>query len=320
MAPGGDMWLLTFYGPYPKLADWGKSYHGAYLIRFNIFTRKAECLGRPVADDSWPIHVWDWKRGRLFAVGEWGVVLGRGRDVGDNAYGDWDYGKFLVYDTRRRQIVHAEVPVVTGSNPPDRIRWWRRSLLLDRATGRVYGTECAPPFRLVCYDPDKRRFFRMNSALQAPMLSYTERKSKDGIFWIFDREGNFYKFWPDLDRVELIGKNWRKGEYIENLRLSPRERYLYYIASSGMNSPSYGMPVIQYDTRTGRRKVLAFLCDYYLEKYGYGTSNTYRLSLSSDGASIFTHVNGRFAPDRRNIGYGRPAIFQIHIPASERVE
>ena len=319
IAPNGDMWLLTFYGPYPKLADWGKTYQGGHLIRFNIFTRKAEYLGRPVKDDSWPIHNWDWKRQRLYAIGEWGVVLGAGRDQREG-YGDWDYGKLLVYDTQRRQVIHAEAPVVTGSNPPDRIRWWRRSLLLDRATGRVYGNECSPPYGFAGYDPDKKRFFRMKSALEAPLLSYTERKSKEGIFWLFDRAGNFYKFWPDRDRVELIGKNWRDGEYIENLRLSPRERYLYYIAASGQNSPSYGMPVIQYDIRSGRKKVLAFLCDYYLDKYGYGTSNTYGLSLSANGDSIFTHVNGRFAPDRKRIGYGRSSIFHIHIPAAERQE
>lgn len=66
--------------------------------------------------------------------------------------------------------------------------------------------------------------------------------------------------------------------------------------------------------------MLAFLCDYYLDKYGYGTSNTYGLSLSADGASLFTRVNGRFAPDRKSIGYGRPAILHIHIPASKRSE
>jgi len=52
----------------------------------------------------------------------------------------------------------------------------------------------------------------------------------------------------------------------------------------------------------------------------HNSGNTYGLSLSADGGSIFTHVNGRFAPDRKSIGYGRSSIFHIHLPASEREE
>ena len=28
ISPSGDAWLLTFFGPYPKYADWGKNYFG----------------------------------------------------------------------------------------------------------------------------------------------------------------------------------------------------------------------------------------------------------------------------------------------------
>jgi hypothetical protein len=202
----------------------------------------------------------------------------------------------------------------------ERIRWFRRSLLLDRSTGILYGNESVPPFQFVKYDPKTQRFSLMKSRLERPLISWTKEKSQDGIFWIFDDRGNFYKFYPDVDRTELIGKNWRSGEDIENLRLSPGGRYVYYISASEGSGASNGLPVIQYDTRSGRTKVLAFLFDYYFEKYGYGTLCTYGFTLSTDGSSLVAHVNGTFAPSRQQVRYGRPSIFEIHIPASERAD
>ena len=251
-------------------------------------------------------------------MGEWGTVLGRGRDFDWHGYSDDDYGKILVYDTKARKVLHGDVPVVTGSNPPDRIRWFRRSLLLDRATGMLYGTESAAPHRFVRYDPKSGRFSRMQSALESSMESWTDRRNAEGAFWVFDVAGNFYKFFPDRDRVAPLGKNWARGESIENLRLSPGERYVYYIAGSGQTGSRNGFPLVQYDTRTGRKKVLAFLFDYYFEKYGYGTLCTYGFALSQDGSSVVAYVNGTFVPSRQQVRYGRPSVFEIHIPASER--
>jgi hypothetical protein len=319
IAPNGDMWLLTFYGPYPKLADWGKNYHGGHLIRFNIFTRKAEYLGHPVADDSWPIHVWDWKRNLLLAVGEWGLHHDQDKQQGvrDQRF---DYGKILVYDTKARRLVYAGVPEAKGTKPPERIRWWRRGLLLDRETGMLYGAESVAPYRMARYDPRKNEFRWTKTQLKERLLSWPTTKSPDGAFWLFDYAGNMYKFFPKQDRVEEYGKNWLNGAYIQNMRLSPGGRYLYYISESSQEGSRYGLPLVQYDTLKNRKKVIAFLEDFYVDKYGYAASNTYGVSLSADGSSVFTHMNGRFAASREQAAYGRPAIYHIHIPASERAD
>jgi hypothetical protein len=273
-----------------------------------------------VQDDSWPISTWDWQRERLYAVGEWGTVLGTGHDFNWHGYNANDYGKILVYDTSSMKVLHANVPVVSGSQPPDRLHWFRRSLLLDRETGILYGTDSAPPYHFLKYDPATQEFSRMQSTLNAPLMSWTERKSKDGIFWVFDIRGNFYRFHPDKDKVEVIGKNWLHGEDIENMRLSPGGRFVYYIASSDEDKPQEGFPLIQYDTRTERKKVLAFLFDYYFEKYGYAIQGTYGIAVSKDGSSIVAHANGAFVPTRLQASYGRPSVIEIHIPASERAD
>jgi hypothetical protein len=319
VSPEGDMWLLTFFGPYPKKSDWGTNYHGGHLIHYNIYSREAEYLGRPVEDDSWPLHTWDWERNRLYAVGEWGMyqnpASGDDPDNWNPPDYTFDYGKILVYDTENRQLVRgATLPVDDATG--EEIHWFRRSLLLDRETGMLYGTECVAPYRMVRYNPDTDRFSRMQSGLESPMISGPLRKNSDGSFYVFTQDGGFYKFFPEKDSVEYIGRNWDDGTWTENMRLSPGGRYLYYISQSAMGGSRYGLPLIQYNTETDRRKVLVFLAPYYVDTYGYYPENTYGIALSQDGSTIFTHVNGDFGGFR----YGQPSIMHIHIPESEREE
>ncbi len=320
IAPNGELWLLTFYGPYPQPADWGGSYPGGRLLHANILTGEREFLGSPVSDESWPIHAWDWQRERLYAVGECGLY--EHDKFGDNwpGAGPWDYGQFLVYNTAAREVIHAAVPEVVTNGQRERLHWFRRGLLLDRETGRVYGSESTPPHRIARYDPETNAFCWLQSRLAAPLHHWQNQKTRDGAFWCFDQDGGFYKFWPDADRVESHGANWGSGEYVVNLCLSPGERFVYYAVATDISSARHGMPIVQYDTRTRRKKVLAFLVDFYLATYGYGISNAYGLSISKDGGSLFLHVNGQFCAARDEIGYGRPALLEIHIPESERRE
>ncbi len=317
IASNGDMWLLGFFGAYPRRSDWGTKYFGGSLIYHNIFTGKSECLGRPVEDDAWPIHTWDWQRNRLYAIGEWGVTNDGGFSGDEyrfNGYGAWDYGKLLVYDTKNRTIIYGQVPKVSTTS--ETIKWWRRGLLLDRETGKLYGTSTTSPYNFYSYDPISNKFSKMNANLSAPLISWPKRKNKDGSFYIFDRNGGFYKFYPEQDYVQRIGNNYG-STYTETMELSPGGRYLYYIPDSN-DAGELGFPIIQYDTQTGQNKVIAFLMEFYFLKYGYAPIGCYGLSLSSDGAHLYAHVNGRFGPDRSTYGGTRPSIIHVEIPASER--
>jgi|GEM_PF-1862937 len=317
IAPNGDVWLLGFWGAYPNRSYWGDIYNGGRFIKYNIYSRQAECLGQPVNDDGWPIHTWDWQRNRLYAIGEWGVT-NDGGFTGDvyrfNGYGSWDYGKLLVYDTQNRRVIHGDVPKIAGTN--ETVKWWRRGLLLDRTTGNLYGTATVSPYNFYKYDPNTNEFSRMNATLSAPMISWPKTKNSDGSFYVFDRNGGFYKFYPEQDRAQRIGSNYA-STYTESMRLSPGGRYLYYIPDSN-SAGGLGFPIVQYDTQTGQNKVIAYLMEFYFSKYGYAPIGSYGLSLSSDGAHLYAHVNGRFGPDRSTYGGSRPAIIHVEIPASER--
>jgi hypothetical protein len=322
VGPGGDMWLLTFFGPYPSKSDWGRNYFGGHLIRYNIYTQETEHLGIPVADESWPLFTWDWARNRLYAVGESGMFQDPSSGDAAASYNppayNWDYGKVLVYDTKNRTVIRGtSLPATAGG---EQLCWWRRSLLLDRSTGKLYGTECRDPHRFLCYDPATNAFTRMNASLQDVLNSWPDHvlggsqdaKNSDGSIFCFDQSGNFYEFFPEQDRVENLGKNWPKGELIENIELSPGHAYLYFVPTSGWEQ--MGFPLVQYNVETGRKKVIAFLSDYYMNKYGFGARCTYNVRCSKDGALAYIACNGNFG----NFDYGVLAHFCIHIPQSER--
>ena len=86
---------------------------------------------------------------------------------------------------------------------------------------------------------------------------------------------------------------------------------------SQTGSYKLGTPVVQYDTEKNRMKVIAFLRDFYDEKYNYHTGGPWGIEISTDGESLIFYTAGSFGEEP---AYRRPAMFQLHIPASERVE
>jgi len=102
--------------------------------------------------------------------------------------------------------------------------------------------------------------------------------------------------------------------------LSPDEKYLYYIPAAHGKSHLEGTPVVQFNIKTGTRKVLAFLFPYFHNKYGYIPSGTFCLKLDEKGEKLFALFNGAFAEYDTASGdvFGDPSVIVIDIPASER--
>ena len=305
-SPSGDMWLLSYFGPIPTEENWRKDYRGSWLIRLNTRSGEKENLGIALEGESWPYHNWDWRRNLLFGAGHRGNVF--------------------IFDTERRQRIYAGAP-------PDGIIWNSRGIMIDHETGVIYttdmGTDPGPQHQFVKYERRNNTFTRMKSRMpphpitgKATRLRSHTRKDADGAFWCLDMGGALFKFYPAEDRVEPVGINWgREGKYVANMSMSPAGRYIYYLPGADRMAHEYGTPVVQYDTTNGRKKVLAFLKDYYLEKYGYLVLGTYGIELDEKGESLFFYVDGRFTPaDQFRLGERRAGMFHLKIPASERVE
>jgi hypothetical protein len=274
---------------------------GGHLLTYNVFTGETVYHGVPFYGDSWPYHVTDTQTGVFMAIGA--------------------EGYFIAYDVRKRKLLY-------GGMPPDGIKWNERSTLLDERTGLLYSTDKSTADQtFICYDQRSNSFRRL--ACKVPpspatgkvsqLRAYTEVRTPDNFFYCMDWAGTFFKFWPDEERTEAVGINWDKeGVYTTSLDISPRFRYVYYVPASHGESWKWGAPVIQYDTKTNRRKVIAFLEKFYQETYGYCIGGTYGIELSADGSLLVIQMNGSFGPEATR--FEQPAIFAVHIPESERME
>ena len=96
--------------------------------------------------------------------------------------------------------------------------------------------------------------------------------------------------------------------------------YIYYIISVHGRGFEWGAPVIQYDTATRTKKVLAFLHPYYHDRYGFVNGGSYCFALSHDGSKLFIVFDGAFDEVRDLDTFGNPCIAVVHIPESERRE
>ena len=304
IGPGGDTWFLTYFGPGPTKQEWDTAYRGSWLFHFNIYSNELECLGIPLEGSSWPYYNYDYERNLLFGVShEDGIVIS--------------------YDTNARRMLY-------GGAAKHGIAWYSRCTMLDKETGVFYSSSPDPENpgvgRIVSYKRRNNEFTWLNSTLPAnPAMngklpgfrSHTSDKDDDGAFWCFTSQGMFFRFYPAEDRTELIGPNWGKnGYYTVNMSFSPGKRYIYYVPSQ-TGSYKLGTPVVQYDTEKNRMKVIAFLRDFYAEKFNYHTGGPWGIEISTDGESLIFYTAGSFGEEST---YRRPAMFQLHIPASERVE
>jgi hypothetical protein len=306
-SPDGDTWVLTYFGPAPSRWEWDHVYRGSWLIHYNCLTGKAENLGIPLEGASWPYHNYDYRQNLLFGVDH----------AGSNV---------IVYDTKEGRMVY-------GGAPPDNIRWYARCVMIDRDTGFIYTTDTASEEKqFIRYKRRNNEFTRMKAAVpvnpktgkRGDCRAHTERKGSDGAFWCFDNFGTVFRFYPDQDRTEYVGENWGKeGYYTANVTMSPGGRYFYYIPGIGYQY-GRGVPIVQYDTRTNKKKVIAFIYDYYLKKYGYGAVRPYGIEMDEKGESLFFYANGGFATPESGPWYSiemrRPGIFHVHIPEPERRE
>ena len=77
---------------------------------------------------------------------------------------------------------------------------------------------------------------------------------------------------------------------------------------------STGTPIVQYDTQTRRRKIVALLEAFYAEKYGCALKGTYSVTLDPAGDKLYVTWN----VSRTSRVWDCCALTVVHIPESER--
>ncbi len=217
--------------------------------------------------------------------------------------------RFLAYDVENREKL-LEAP-----------EGFPRYAIFSSTTGKVYWNNNGGKV----YDPADNT---IREAPQIPDVRAATRETPQGIVYAFSQRrhedmparGNIWAFNVNTEEVTDLGYVQAADHtYVTAMESDPSGRYVYYVAGSHGNIINEGTPVMQYDTRTGTAKVLAFVGPYYDKTYGYTPDGTFGIGLSSDGAKLYITWNG----NRRGLRTGSRdwetcAMMVIHIPESER--
>jgi hypothetical protein len=308
--PRPHIWFCTYWTEYPepRREDFATGYRGGHIVSCDPSTDEFVDYGVPVVRASWPYHRIDLQRGILYAVGM--------------------FGEFLSWDINQQRTRWA-------GYLPEGMRWWVRAILIDRESGMVYTSNDAPADtlkHLIRYDPEQNRFFKLKAHVPPNaitgtydhMRAQTRDRGPDGLYYAVTYSGEMFTFNPQTEEVADKGLNWTGEErYTASMDRSPGGRYVYYLPGAHGLGYADGSPIVQYDTRTGRKKVIAFLFPYYFRKYGYIPGGSFSIKLDNKGEKLFIVWNGAFAePDARNKlqAFGHCSVMVVTIPESERVE
>jgi hypothetical protein len=191
-----------------------------------------------------------------------------------------------------------------------------RYAILSRSTGRLYwrGNESG---RGLVYDPEANT---ISGSPNVPDVRSATRETRDGIVYgTSDLSDVIWAFDTRSQTLTELGRG-ASGEktYITAMEADPTGRYLYYVPGAHGGIAAEGTAIMQFDTRTRTRKVIAFVAPYYRARYGYTPDGTFGIGLSDDGATLYVTWNGNRVGQSGARYWDATALMVVHIPESER--
>lgn len=272
-------------------------YKGDWIIRCDPKTGKSEVVAHgPVPKHCIPCSVLD--PDRMIFYG--GTAPGSGSD---------DAGvQFFAYDIAQRKLLYS------GPDGPPRY------MIFARSTGKIYyvpGKEGAVD-ELVSFDPAKGSApVKIKASLG---LRAATQETPQGLVYTVSKGGKggqtmIYSFNAKTEEAQVVGPAAvGTAEYITSIDADPTGRYLYYIPGAHGGGEKDGSAVVQFDTRTKQRKVIAFLHPYFKEKIGATPVGTFSSAVDPAGDKLYITWNVR----RESRAWDCCALTVIHIPESER--
>ena len=216
---------------------------------------------------------------------------------------------FFAWDVRKKKLLHS-----CEGGP-------YRYLIFARSTGRVYFLR-EDGGALMRYDPESGKppvkiegsLGLRSATMETPGgIVYTVSTRRNGSLWSFNTKTE--------EILKLGPAAVASQDYVTTLDADPTGRFLYYVPGAHGGSQNDGSPIVQYDTRRKKRKVIAFLHPHLKDRYGYVPLGTFGSALSAQGDKLYVTWNGnRLGPDKRRGRYpfDTCAMTVIHIPEAER--
>lgn len=300
--PDGWIYMATFCSiTSEKLSAEQKAKVGSRLVRYNTRTGETQDLGMPVLGDTFPMNGTDTRHGIFHGVG----LL----------------GGYLAYDLRAQRCLYK------GSLPTG-IGWSDRATLIDPDTGFCFSSDPASG-QIDQYDPKENRFSKTPAFVpehpagkqeaHPGIRCYTRSRLADGSFIVQTSSGVMFSFFPDDQRTRLIGLNWLDGCYCPATALSRDGRFLYYTPGTHKDPVPGGNVIVQLDTRTHARKVIAFLDAALGKRTTYRLGTSYSINLDTEDARLLITWNGHVPASAEDAKMaGEPSFMSVEIPVSER--
>jgi hypothetical protein len=282
---GSDGWLYyaTDRGS-PTVTHDGNGYRGEWVLRTHPKTLQTEIVSTfPIAKHTLPASVLDPKR--LIYYGG----TAPGKDAPNQKI------QFFALDVKSRKLLK-----VADDGP-------YRTLIFSSSTGKVFWQGKA-------YDPATNQI----TASNVPDVRSATQETPQGIVYgTSGRSADLWAFNVKTGDLKQLGSGAvGKQEYIASIDADPTGRYLYYVPGAHGGAAGDGTPIVQFDLRTGKRKVLAFLHGHFWEKYGYALDGSFGSALDEKGERLFISWDGWRKGQPR--GWECAALTVVHIPASER--
>lgn len=297
---GSDGWIYfsTHRGSTRDNTTDSRGYKGDHIYRVNPQDGKQEIAASfPMPKHTIPASVLDPKR----------MIFYGGTSPGNDAPEQQPW--FIVYDVKNNKLL-KKVP-----------QGFDRYAIWSAISGCVYWkpkekSDDNQKGKGLKYDP------KTNSITAVPILPVVRactEETKNGLVFGFSQDNN--NLWVFNTRTETlteVGPGMVGVQsYVTSMDLDPvTERYIYYVPGAHGGAPMDGTPVVQYDIKMNKRKIIAFLNGFYTTKYNYTPDGTFSTAVSPDGSMLYITWNGKRLPNAK--GWDTAALTVIHIPPAER--
>lgn len=219
------------------------------------------------------------------------------------------YGGTAAGDFRVKDVRFFAVDVKTGEVIKTAKGGFDRYAIFARSSGCLFWDGRK-------YDPRTNEI----TDSEAPHVRSATGETPQGIVYgTSHRKADIWAFDVRRERLRQIGPGAvASQEYVASMQADPSGRYLYYVPGAHGGASKDGTPIVQYDVKTGRRKVLAFLDKFFQKKYGYHLDGCFCCVLDERGETLYISWDGWREGQPR--GMESSALTVVHISASERSE
>jgi hypothetical protein len=192
-------------------------------------------------------------------------------------------------------------------------------MMFARSTGRLYFVPGAVEGPLMRFDPATDQEPVRVEGATIGIRAATEETPQGYIYTVSlgqrSDDAAIWSFNTKTEESRKIGTAAVGSQaYVASIDADPTGRYLYYVPGAHGGSNRDGTAVVQFDVKTGDKKVIAFLEPFYTKKYGFTLKGTYATAVDPQGDKLYVTWN----VSRGTRAWDCCGMTVIHIPESER--